>query len=151
MNSLLLDLPNGVVPANVAVPLRSLAARNLLRSEALMVPSGQDVARALGIKPLLAAELRNVAASCGNKTLPLIDEQHDDCYLWYYILAESYHDSTGERLGPVGARIVAEVFIGVIDADGLTYRNMFPKWVPMLPSITPGTFTIVDLLNLAGV
>ena len=51
LNTLLLDLPNGVVPANVTMPpLRSLATRNLLRSEALMVPSGQDVARALGAK-----------------------------------------------------------------------------------------------------
>lgn len=151
LNTLLLDLPNGVVPANVVVPLRSLATRNLLRSETLMLPSGQDVARALGVKPLLASGLRQVATNCGNKTLPLTDEQLNSCYLWYYLLAEAFHDHKGERLGATGARIVAEVFIGVIDADGLTYRNMFPKWKPTLPAVTPGTFTIVDILNLAGV
>ena len=59
--------------------------------------------------------------------------------------------SKGGRLGETGARIVAEVFVGVIDADGMTYRNMYPKWVPTLPSALPGTFKIVDLLNLAGV
>ena len=44
-----------------------------------------------------------------------------------------------------------KLFIGVIDADGMTYRNVYRKWTPTLPSVLPGTFTIVDLLNLAGV
>jgi len=43
------------------------------------------------------------------------------------------------------------VFIGVIDADALSYRNMYPRWTPTLPSVKGGTFTIVDILNLAGV
>jgi len=152
LNTLLLDLPNSVIPASVVVPLRSLASRNLLRSEALMVPSGQDVARALGVAhPLDAAGLRAVASTCGGKTLPLTDEQLRDCYLWYYLLAESFQEYSGNRLGTAGARIVAEVFLGVIDADSLSYRNMFPKWTPTLPAVVPGTFTIVDILNLAGV
>lgn len=152
LNTLLLDLPNGVIPANVTVPLRSLATRNLLRSEALMVPSGQDVARALGANALKAADLRMIAMNAGsNKALPLSDEQLDECYLWYYLLAEAYHDHRGDSLGEAGSRIIAEVFIRVIDADAMTYRNMYPKWTPTLPSTQPGTFTIVDLLNLAGV
>lgn len=152
LNTLLLDLPNGVIPANVVVPLRSLATRNLLRSEALMVPAGQDVARALGVAKLLeAADLRQVAMAVGNKTLPLTDEQLRSCYLWYYLLAEAYQESSGNRLGEAGARIVAEVFVGVIDADVLSYRNMYPKWTPTLPGVTAGMFTIVDILNLAGV
>jgi hypothetical protein len=152
LNTLLLDLPNGVVPANVPGPLRSLATRNLLRSEALMVPAGQDVARTLGAaKVLEATDLRKVAMDTGGKTLPLTDEQLRSCYLWYYLLAEAYNDSNGDRLGEAGARIVAEVFIGVINADGLSYPNMFPKWPPTLPRAASATFTIVDLLNLAGV
>jgi len=152
LNTLLLDLPNGVVPANVPKPLRSLATRNLLRSEALMVPCGQDIARAMGVANVLApADLRKVAMDAGGKTIPVTDEQLRSCYLWYYLLAEAYHDSKGERLGEVGARIVAEVIVGVVDADSLSYRNMFPRWTPTLPSVKPGTFTIADLLNLAGV
>ncbi len=151
LNTQLLDLPNGVVPGNTAAPLRSLATRNLLRSEALMVPSGQDVARTLGATPLTAADLRTVATNAGGKTLPMTDEQLNDCYLWYYLLAEAFHDSNGAHLGEAGGRIVAEVFIGVINADGMSYRNLFPKWEPTLPSVKPGHFMIVDILNLAGV
>jgi Animal haem peroxidase len=152
LNTLLLDLPNGVIPATTLPPLRSLAARNLLRSEALMVPSGQDVARALGAeRPLASAQLRDIAMTVGGKTLPLTDEQLRDVYLWYYLLAEAFHFHNGDRLGDTGARIVAEVFVGVLEADVLSYRNMYPKWVPTLPSVTAGQFTIADLLNLAGV
>jgi hypothetical protein len=152
LNTLLLDLPNGVIPANVVALQRSLATRNLLRSESLMVPSGQDVARALGAaSPLSPTDLRNVATSAGGKTLPLTDDQLRDCYLWYYLLAEAYHQHAGDHLGKTGARIVAEVFVGVIMADALSYPNMYPKWTPTLPSVKPGHFTIVDVLNLAGV
>ncbi len=152
LNTLLLDLPNGVVPANVPAPLRSLATRNLLRSESLMLPSGQDVARAMGAANVLdAAALRKVAMDSGGKTIPMTDEQLSSCYLWYYLLAEAYKDSNGDRLGEIGARIVAQVFIGVINADALSYPNMFPRWTPTLPRAAASTFTIVDLLNLAGV
>ena len=152
LNTLLLDLPNGVVPPNVPAPRRSLAARNLLRSESLLVPSGQDVARAMGVANVLGpGDLRKVAMDTGGKTIPMSDEQIRSCYLWYYLLAEAYHDSKGERLGEAGGRIVAEFFVGVIDADSLSYRNVFPHWKPTLPSAKAGTFTIVDLLNLAGV
>ncbi len=126
LNTRLLDLPNGVVPPNVApVQRRSLATRNLLRSEALMVPSGQDVARALGVNVLKAAELQSIATNAGSKgSLVLTPAQLDDCYLWYYLLAEAFNDSGGDRLGAAGARIVAEVFVGVIDADGMSYRHV---------------------------
>ena len=37
------------------------------------------------------------------------------------------------RLGPVGGRIVAEVLIGIIDADPASYRSRQPDWTPPLP------------------
>lgn len=152
LNTLLLDLPNGVIPPNVPVKNRSLATRNLQRSEALELPTGQDVARALGVPAMTAAELRAAAAAAGAPVaIPLSDDQLNQCYLWYYILAEAYHQTNGHRLGETGGRIVAEVFVGCLDADTMTYRRMFPRWKPTLPAATPGTFTIVDLLNVAGV
>jgi hypothetical protein len=152
LNTLLLDLPNSVLPAFVAVPQRSLATRNLLRSESLMLPSGQDAARVLGAANVLGpTELRAIANELGGKTIPLSDDQLRDVYLWYYLLAESFSQYGGNRLGDTGARIVAETFIGVLNGDALSYRSMYPKWTPTLPSNIHGTFTIVDILNLAGV
>ena len=37
--------------------------------------------------------------------------------LWFHILKESELIENGHRLGPVGARIVGEVFIGLLRAD----------------------------------
>jgi hypothetical protein len=152
LNSLLINLPNGVIPPNVPTSERSLATRNLRRSETLELPSGQDLARAMGVTALTAGDLREAAAQAGAPVpLPMSNEQLNQCYLWYYLLAEAFHQTNGHRLGETGGRIVAEVFAGVIEADSMTYRQTFPRWKPTLPSATPETFTIVDLLNLAGV
>ena len=134
LNTQLLDLPVTAVPGGqagaLARPLGSLAVRNLLRSETLGLPSGQDVARKIGERPLSDAEL--------DSTGPI--------YLWYYLLKEAQVVGRGERLGPVGSRIVAETLIGLLDADPNSYRSAFPRWTPtLLP-----TFGIVDLLRIAG-
>jgi len=42
--------------------------------------------------------------------------------------AELEHD--GNQLGPVGSPIVAEVFIGLLAADRLSYLNVEPSWKP---------------------
>src|SRR5262249_18770102 len=61
LNTQLLDLPVSAVPGAragaLARPVASLAVRNLLRSETLGLPSGQDVARKLGEVPLTDEEL----------------------------------------------------------------------------------------------
>ena len=42
---------------------------------------------------------------------------HEQTPLWYYILKEAEQRGGGERLGPVGATIVAEVFVGLVHGD----------------------------------
>jgi hypothetical protein len=138
LNTQLLDLPVSAVPGAqagaLARPIASLAVRNLLRSEALGLPSGQDVARLLG-------------------EVPLTDEQLGDtgpAYLWYYLLKEAEVQAGGLHLGRVGSRIVAEVLIGLLDADPSSYRAMYPRWQPTLAN-AEGSFEMADLLRLAGV
>jgi hypothetical protein len=69
--------------------------------------------------------------------------------LWYYLLREAEVRGKGETLGPVGARIVAEVFIGLLEGDALSYRRADPDWKPTLGK--DGTFGMVDLLRFAQV
>jgi hypothetical protein len=52
----------------------------------------------------------------------------------------------GERLGEVGGRIVAEVLLGLLEADPSSYR-VEPGWRPVLPGAQSGTFTMADLLR----
>ena len=70
--------------------------------------------------------------------------------LWYYILKEA-ELAGGQRLAGVGARIVAEVLHRPAAARPDSYLRQNPRWRPTLPSRTPGTFTMVDLLTFAGV
>ena len=56
----------------------------------------------------------------------------------------------GLHLGPVGGRIVAEVFVGLLQSDPGSYVATKPGWTPTLPSKS-GTFRITDFLTFAGV
>ena len=128
----------------------NLAFRNLRRGVILGLPSGQDVAQEMAkkvptITPLTPAEIATgpdgaVAAQKGFDTA---------APLWYYILKEAQVRSNGERLGPVGARIVAEVFVGMVQGDPDSFLSQ-AGWTPTLPAKTPGTFNMTDLLQFVG-
>ena len=128
----------------------NLAFRNLRRGVILGLPSGQDVAKEMAkkvptITPLTPAEISTgpdgaVAAQKGFDTA---------APLWYYILKEAQVRGNGERLGPVGARIVAEVFVGLVQGDPDSFLSQ-PGWTPTLPAKTPGTFNMTDLLQFVG-
>lgn len=130
----LLDLPANVVP-----PPSSLALRNLLRGHSFGLPSGQAVARHMCLKPLSNDEI-------GLGKLGL--ESTYEAPLWYYVLAEAKELEKGRRLGPVGARIVAEVFIGLLWGDPMSYLRVEPCWWPTFGD--KSGFTMVDLLDFAG-
>jgi hypothetical protein len=136
----LIDLPKSVVGDTEIPEQHSLAYRDLERGEALNLPSGEAVARAMGIEPLSRDE-------AGLQTLGWQGETP----LWYYILREAEVRHDGEYLGEVGGRIVAEVLLGLIDLDSTSYRNAESGWTPTLPSAQAGNFTIADLLRFAGV
>lgn len=135
----LMDLPEQIVGHTEIPEHHSLAVRDLQRGAALSLPSGEAVARVIGAEPLSADE--------GGLGEGWIGETP----LWYYILKEAEVRAGGEHLGPVGGRIVAEVLIGLLEADPESYRNAEPGWRPVLPSKEPGRFTMADLLVFAGV
>src|SRR5262249_18847745 len=70
--------------------------------------------------------------------------------LWYYVLREAKVTQGGNQLGRVGARIVAETFVRMLKRDADSVLNV-PGFVPSLPGAVPGSFTIADLLEFAGV
>jgi len=126
---------------------RSLASRNLVRGRRLGLPSGQAVARAMGLDPLSNAELGFDA---------VLDEygqpSDTEMPLWYYVLAEASEQANGEHLGVVGSRIVAEVIVGLIESDPRSFLTVQPTWTPTLPTPCSGAgddFTTADLLAFA--
>jgi hypothetical protein len=131
----LIDLPEAVVGATERPEQRSLAYRDLERGLACDLPSGEAVARLIGLTPLPKDALGLQAFGWNGETP-----------LWFYVLKEAEIQCGGERLGEVGGRIVAEVLLGLLAGDPQSYRNADPHWRPTLPGARAGEFTMSDLL-----
>lgn len=138
---------------------RSLATRNLLRGNAYRLPSGEQIAQLMierevtGISQSVidpvTERVRDIseAAVAGTGVPPMTGNGSP---LWLYLLAEGEiigradgiggHDP-GEGLGPVGARIVAEVIIGLLELDDRSFFGADGNWVP-----DPGLRTIGEIL-----
>ena len=140
------------MPAAIADE-RSLPRLNLQRGRALGLPSGQDVARAVGLTPLAPGELFPEGA-LGAVAEPLRRALERSTPLWYYVLAEaaSLPGEEGRRLGPVGGTIVAEVLAGILEADPQSYLSQAPAWTPELrvEGTPAGTFTMADLVRFTN-
>jgi hypothetical protein len=142
----LASLPESVVKKSD--PPASLAARNLLRGWRLGLPSGQRVARKMGITPLSdekiilgkAVEPPEEPVKGITSVSPVFK---GNCPLWAYILAEAMQNREAvmlpvkenipvntPRLGPVGGRIVAEVFLGLMFMDKHSLLHQAPSWQP---------------------
>lgn len=87
-----------------------LAARNLLRSVKMELPSGSDVAKTLGVfdKKLLA--------------------KSEPDALWFYVLKEA--EKSKGKLGVLGSTIVCSVFAGLLKGDPSSWVNLDPAWHP---------------------
>jgi hypothetical protein len=120
-------------PPQLVSPMNKLPVRTLLRCARMGTPSGQEVAKALGLEPLHS----------DNEIAPVNSPHYDilknygldkDTPLWYYILkeAELKGKPKGGRLGPVGSRIVADVIVGALRGDPTSYLSVDPNWKPKL-------------------
>jgi hypothetical protein len=132
-----LSTPLGALPGQS--DMANLAQRNLVRALRLGLPSGQNVARAMGIRPLSDADL-----DLGARGAP---DFNGDAPLWFYVLRESELLAGGHHLGPVGGRIVAEVLIGLLMGDPLSWLNIEPDWEP--PLAQNGRFGMPELIRFA--
>ncbi len=154
------------LPATVAGdPPPSLGERNLLRGWRLGLPSGQAVARAMGVPELTDAQIviGKATGDPADTQTPITDVHPvfaGNCPLWTYILAESALTQTDvtlpvagggvratPQLGPVGGRIVAEVFLGMLFGDGLSYLSLDPLWTPRPGGAPKPAFALRDLVS----
>jgi hypothetical protein len=138
------------LPPEVAANPSALATRNLLRGWRLGLPSGQDVAKAMNVDHILddSEIVIGKATDDPDPDATTIDKVaagafKGKCPLWTYILAEAALTKTpvkipvtGDqtistpRLGPVGGRIVAEVFLGLMFGDPHSMLSQNPNWTP---------------------
>jgi len=168
------DLPQSVA----SDPPPSLPQRNLIRGFELGLPSGQDVARTMGVKVMEDGEItigkfvdqpqggddpdiRGTIGSIGQ-----LKAFRGKCPLWTYILAEARNyqrtvtipvsenqniakpplQISTPQLGPVGGRLVAEVFLGLMFGDNDSMLQLDPNWTP---TIVGPDFRLKDFVNYA--
>jgi hypothetical protein len=149
IDTALVDPLKNLPPSVVNTPPPSLALRNLLRGREFGLPSGQVVAEAIGVPALADSDIK-IGQGIDHPDTPLkniVDAAgpafKSNCPLWTYILAEAMQDQahitipvkenktiTTPQLGPVGGRIVAEVFVGLMFADPGSYLTENPEWTP---------------------
>jgi hypothetical protein len=145
----------------------SLAQLNLRRGLKLGLPSGQDVARAMGVEVIrdeflligkanedgLGNRALHIKAKEPNHSITTISENFKgNAPLWFYILAEAqqqYVDNdTPICLGPVGGRIVGETFAGLLYGDKNSYLHT-PDWRPYEEFLVNEKFGIPQLISQA--
>jgi hypothetical protein len=126
------SLPHGIA----SNPPPMLALRNLQRGNIFRLPSGQHMARALGVEPVPDESLKIGKATTDADQKPLAEIStafEDRAPLWTYILAEAQAVSWAKadasipkvnvpiKLGPVGSRLIADVFAALLIGDGTSY------------------------------
>ena len=131
----LIAMPPEISGAVKQAGYRSLANRDMRRGALTDLPSGEAVARAMGIVPLSIADIG-------------LDARGSETPLWYYIAREADTLGQGDRLGPVGGRIVAGVLLSLIDRDPASYRSAEPGWRPEMPG--DGAFMALALLTFGA-
>ncbi|WP_291132396.1 heme peroxidase family protein [Erythrobacter sp.] len=111
----------------------SLATRNLLRGNTFLLPGGEKVAEAVGCPQAQIDTVLDLVEQVNG------DLGRDGIPLWLYLLAEAEvigraeangSDKEGEGLGPVGATIVAEVIIGLMELDDHSFLGANRNWSP---------------------
>lgn len=126
---------------------RNLAFRNLTRADMVRLAGGQQMAELLGVEPLSAEQI--LVGDGGASLDSLTDAQKAAVTaatpLWLYVLREAeFH---GGLLGPVGGRIVAEVFHRAIEGSHTSIVRE-PSWRPAFGP-DARTFRMTDLLLFA--
>ncbi len=150
--NLALKIDSALAPGLASLPgfaniMAELASRNLLRGLAFGLPSGQGMAQMFGVPAMTPAQLTQGLPAAEAQFLAANPVLLAKTPLWYYCLREAAVLSGGNRLGPVGARIVAETFLRMLKRDPTSYLNANPVFQPSLGA----TFTLADLIKYSEV
>jgi hypothetical protein len=172
------QLPNVGLPIDpcVAITLSDgalLAAKNLRTGNRSLLPDAQTLIRhvqatfpglasAINLRQLTPDELSprvGVGSGDAMKFMPLLDLLGDDfglqakTPLWYYILAEAHTLCAGQRLGPLGSLIVAEVLRALVrlSRPSILHRHFQSNYIEATKDIHGRRYLrMTDLLNAVG-
>ncbi len=158
--------PLSVLPARIAQNPNMLALRNLQRGWRMRLPSGQTVAKAMGVFPQSPIQIGKFTGDTKDIKVPDLDLFaggifKDNCPLWVYTLAETVESTVKletkagtkhiktRKLGPVGGTIVAETILGLLAFDSSSYFSLNPLWEPDAKLTDDGTFGLREFILYA--
>lgn len=154
-------IPDDVLPEltrSLQTPVKNLAGLSLLRARSLQLSTAQSVAQT--ILPPLAARGSPTFAVLTDQDLgrneptavKTILQSHfsGNTPLWFYTLKEAEVVNFGQRLGPLGSRIVMETVHAAIEesSPSILAGNWQPD--PRLQPSTPDKYTLPDLIAFSG-
>jgi len=152
------------LPHRIAAGPSILALRTLERGRTFGLASGQAVAKALGEEPIPDEDLVIGKATADDPKETLVDIAKGfagRAPLWVYILSEAQvmswdragssvpKDDIPIKLGPVGGRIVAEVFAALLRGDCTSYLHKKTAFRPIPEFTRDGKFGLAELINVA--
>jgi hypothetical protein len=156
--------PLRYLPHRIAEKPSILALRNLERGRTFGLASGQAVANALGEQPIPDEDLVIGKATANDPKEPLAQIAKGfagKAPLWAYILSEAQvvswekadpsapKDAIPIKLGPVGGRIVAEVFAALLRRDRTSYMSQDTAFRPIPEFTRDGKFGLAELIAAA--
>jgi hypothetical protein len=122
------------------------------------------VARALDVEPITDDELVIGKATADDPKKPITEVASGfagNAPLWTYILSEAQvtswknadpnlaKDDIPIKLGPVGGRIIAEVFAALLCGDPTSYLHADSVFTPIAAFMPDGKFGLTELINVA--
>jgi hypothetical protein len=168
-SSAMLRDKNGM-PVARSGQVANLAYRNLMRGVQDGLPSGQAVARAMGVVPIDTQDLKVGKATVEGLSVNRSIADYGASFrqaapLWFYVLAEAQHvwtqkvgqlseqadevrNAVPTRLGPVGGQLVGQSFIAMLKNDPKSILHADVNWRPKY--LRQGRFDMPALVVAAG-
>jgi len=101
----------------------------------------------MGERPISEERLTVGSGQNAERLIDVSPRFEDNAPLWFYILAEAQQRKFGgNKLGPVGGRIVMETFVGLMMEDGHSYLRQDPLWKPS--GLRNGHFGMAELIKI---
>lgn len=146
------------LPQVVSDQEENLPFATLKRSLIYGLPSGQDLARKIGIpeENILTAQKGNLifhslSGSATEDEIKLLNEQFGEhTPLFFYILQEAWTFCGGESLGPLGSQIVGGVILNLLKCNtGSCVNNDFNPKEGEYGCVEDGRYYMTELLTYA--
>jgi hypothetical protein len=125
-----------------------LPVRTLVRGARTRLPTGQDVAKRMGVTELhpIATTVDGVYYDPAAHLRELgLDEATP---LWYYLLLEAEVNEKGATLGELGSRLLIETINAALRHDPNSYLSQEPEWTPKPWNSSQPVKTLLDLARL---